>query len=84
MGKLLLLLLGLVGVFITAVYGHPMEDLVVSLPGQPKVNFRQFAGYIDVDHKTGKSLFYYFVEAVEDAANKPVTLWLNGGSSKLH
>lgn len=79
MGKLLLLLIGLVGVFITAVYGHPMEDLVVSLPGQPKVNFRQFAGYIDVDHKTGKSLFYYFVEAVEDAANKPVTLWLNGG-----
>lgn len=74
-----LLLIALLGAFITAVYGHPMEDLVVSLPGQPKVNFRQFAGYITVDEKTGKSLFYYYVEAVEDAAHKPVTLWLNGG-----
>ena len=60
--------------------GWPEEDLVVRLPGQPKVGFRQFGGYVDVDEKAGRSLFYYFVEAEEDHQNKPLTLWLNGGS----
>lgn len=64
------------------VNGYPMEDLVVNLPGQPKVGFKQFAGYIDVDVKAGRSLFYYFVEAKNDPHSKPLTLWLNGG--KLH
>lgn len=57
----------------------PAEDLVTRLPGQPPVTFRQFAGYVDVDVKAGRSLFYYFAEAQEDAASKPLTLWLNGG-----
>ncbi|CAL4993920.1 unnamed protein product [Urochloa decumbens] len=57
----------------------PAEDLVTRLPGQPPVTFRQFAGYVDVDVKNGRSLFYYFAEAQEDAAAKPLTLWLNGG-----
>ncbi|KAF3445558.1 hypothetical protein FNV43_RR10734 [Rhamnella rubrinervis] len=59
--------------------GYPVEDLVVRLPGQPKVGFRQYAGYVDVDVKAGRSLFYYFVEAEKDPDNKPLTLWLNGG-----
>ena len=59
--------------------GYPMEDLVINLPGQPKVGFKQFAGYIDVDVKAGRSLFYYFVEAENDPHHKPLTLWLNGG-----
>ncbi|XP_057527560.1 serine carboxypeptidase-like 42 isoform X7 [Amaranthus tricolor] len=59
--------------------GFPLEDLVVGLPGQPKVGFRQFSGYIDVDVKVGRSLFYYFVEAQQDPHIKPLTLWLNGG-----
>ncbi|GLU07057.1 hypothetical protein SLE2022_240340 [Rubroshorea leprosula] len=62
-----------------AVNGYPQEDLVLSLPGQPKVGFRQFAGYVDVDEKAGRSLFYYFVEAEKDPDTKPLTLWLNGG-----
>jgi len=61
------------------VWGFPAEDLVTRLPGQPPVTFRQFAGYVDVDVKAGRSLFYYFAEAQEDAAAKPLTLWLNGG-----
>lgn len=61
------------------VNGYPMEDLVVGLPGQPKVGFRQFAGYVDVDVKAGRSLFYYFVEAEKDPDHKPLALWLNGG-----
>ncbi|MQM02781.1 hypothetical protein Taro_035552 [Colocasia esculenta] len=59
--------------------GHPAEDLVERLPGQPKVGFRQYAGYVDVDAEAGRSLFYYYVEAEGDAEKKPLTLWLNGG-----
>ena len=61
------------------VNGYPVEDLVVNLPGQPKVEFRQYAGYIDVDVKSGRSLFYYFVEAETHPDKKPLSLWLNGG-----
>ena len=60
-------------------WAFPAEDLVTRLPGQPPVTFRQFAGYVDVDAKAGRSLFYYFAEARVDAAAKPLTLWLNGG-----
>ncbi|XP_027148618.1 serine carboxypeptidase-like 42 [Coffea eugenioides] len=59
--------------------GFPAEDFVEALPGQPKVGFKQYAGYIDVDVKAGRSLFYYFVEAEKDPDQKPLALWLNGG-----
>lgn len=65
------------------VNGYPAEDLVVRLPGQPKVGFKQYAGYVDVDVKNGRSLFYYFVEAETEPDKKPLTLWLNGGSLSL-
>uniref|UniRef100_A0A5B6YZ38 Carboxypeptidase n=1 Tax=Davidia involucrata TaxID=16924 RepID=A0A5B6YZ38_DAVIN len=71
-------LVALVGLVLGA-NGYPVEDLVVRLPGQPKVGFRQYAGYVAVDVKAGRSLFYYFVEAEEDPDHKPLTLWLNGG-----
>lgn len=64
---------------VISVNGYPKEDLVVGLPGQPKVGFRQYAGFVDVDVKAGRSLFYYFVEAEVDPDHKPLTLWLNGG-----
>ncbi|GMI65548.1 serine carboxypeptidase-like 44 [Hibiscus trionum] len=60
--------------------GFPMNDLITKLPGQPDVNFRQFAGYIDVDDGVaGLSFFYYFVEAENDTMNRPLTVWLTGG-----
>ncbi|KAK8712270.1 hypothetical protein V6N13_147510 [Hibiscus sabdariffa] len=60
--------------------GSPMNDLISKLPGQPDVNFRQFAGYIDVDDgAAGVSFFYYFVEAENDSMNQPLTVWLTGG-----
>ncbi|KAL5102317.1 hypothetical protein RYX36_006644 [Vicia faba] len=75
-----------IGVLIVVIYGtllvvqgYPIEDLVVKLPGQPKVEFSQYAGYVDVDVKHGRSLFYYFVEADHQPEKKPLTLWLNGG-----
>ncbi|KAB2086163.1 hypothetical protein ES319_A04G010100v1, partial [Gossypium barbadense] len=58
----------------------PMNDLISKLPGQLDVNFRQFAGYIDVDENVvGRSLFYYFVEAEKDPLTQPLTVWLTGG-----
>ncbi|XP_008237677.1 PREDICTED: serine carboxypeptidase-like 42 [Prunus mume] len=66
-------------VVVGVVEGYPAEDLVVRLPGQPNVGFKQYAGYVDVDVKAGRSLFYYFVEADKEPDKKPLTLWLNGG-----
>ncbi|KAJ0973115.1 hypothetical protein J5N97_021074 [Dioscorea zingiberensis] len=80
MGKWVLFLWSLVMVVgRVRVGGYPVEDLVKRLPGQPEVDFRQYAGYVDVDVKAGRSLFYYFAEAVVDPHLKPLTLWLNGG-----
>ncbi|PQQ21860.1 hypothetical protein Pyn_19898 [Prunus yedoensis var. nudiflora] len=66
-------------VVVGVVEGYPAEDLVVRLPGQPNVGFKQYAGYVDVDVKAGRSLFYYFVEADKEPDKKPISLWLNGG-----
>ena len=74
-----LILVSLVGFLGVGVQGYPAEDLVVRLPGQPEVTFKQYAGYVDVDVKNGRSLFYYFVEADKEPEKKPLTLWLNGG-----
>lgn len=55
-------------------------DSVVSLPGQPPVRFRQFAGYVTIHESHGKALFYWFFEATQKPAGKPLLLWLNGGT----
>lgn len=53
---------------------------IESLPGAPPVPFAMRSGYITVDEKAGRALFYWFVEAdVADSASAPLTLWLNGG-----
>ena len=55
-------------------------DKIPALPGQPEgVDFDQYGGYVTVDEKNGRALFYYFVEAPQDASSKPLLLWLNGG-----
>lgn len=69
----------LILVNVNNVGAYPVKDLVVKLPGQPKVSFSQYAGYVDVDFNAGRSLFYYFVEADNEPHKKPLTLWLNGG-----
>lgn len=58
-------------------------DTVFQLPGQPLVSFQQYSGYVTVDEKNQRALFYYFVEAEIDPASKPLVLWLNGGLSNL-
>ncbi|OWM90668.1 hypothetical protein CDL15_Pgr020973 [Punica granatum] len=54
-------------------------DRVHSLPGQPKVGFKQYAGYVTVNKSHGRALFYWFFEATDKPDEKPVLLWLNGG-----
>ncbi|MCD7466655.1 Serine carboxypeptidase-like 45 [Datura stramonium] len=60
-------------------YAFPHPDKIILLPGQPQVGFQQFSGYVTVDDKNQRALFYYFVEAETDPASKPLVLWLNGG-----
>ncbi|EEF40892.1 serine carboxypeptidase-like 31 isoform X2 [Ricinus communis] len=55
------------------------EHLVTNLPGQPAVDFRQYAGYVTVNEKNGRALFYWFYEATTHPDEKPLVLWLNGG-----
>ncbi|KAL4010356.1 hypothetical protein IC575_030207 [Cucumis melo] len=54
-------------------------DRVVDLPNQPPVEFRHYAGYIKLRPSEEKALFYWFFEAQNDVAHKPLVLWLNGG-----
>ncbi|XP_050245225.1 serine carboxypeptidase-like 45 isoform X2 [Quercus robur] len=68
----------LVQIFIT-VESFRIDDKITSLPGQPQVSFQQFSGYISVDEKQNRALFYYFVEAESQPGSKPLVLWLNGG-----
>ncbi|XP_039008263.1 serine carboxypeptidase-like 45 [Hibiscus syriacus] len=57
-----------------------LADKIARLPGQPSnLSFQHFSGYVPVDYKKSKSLFYYFVEAETHPASKPLVLWLNGG-----
>ncbi|GFZ21009.1 serine carboxypeptidase-like 45 [Actinidia rufa] len=58
---------------------HSRFDRINQLPGQPQVSYQQFSGYVTVDEKKQRALFYYFVEAEIDPASKPLVLWLNGG-----
>uniref|UniRef100_A0A0C9RSI9 Carboxypeptidase n=1 Tax=Wollemia nobilis TaxID=56998 RepID=A0A0C9RSI9_9CONI len=56
------------------------KDRILRLPGQPSnVNFAQYSGYVTVDKEAGRALFYWLLEATEDAESKPLVLWLNGG-----
>ncbi|XP_009759845.1 serine carboxypeptidase-like 45 [Nicotiana tabacum] len=77
MAMAIFLFLFCVSLGIVAALPHP--DKIIQLPGQPQVGFQQFSGYVTVDDKKQKSLFYYFVEAETNPASKPLVLWLNGG-----
>ncbi|GMR33248.1 hypothetical protein PMAYCL1PPCAC_03443 [Pristionchus mayeri] len=65
--------------FVASSLAEPAEDLITDpLPKlQEELNFRQFAGYLDVAEE--KKLFYWYTETQGDATQDPVLLWLNGG-----
>ncbi|KAI5665727.1 hypothetical protein M9H77_15580 [Catharanthus roseus] len=56
------------------------HDRIKALPGQPKVSFQQYSGYVKVNEVAGRALFYWLTEAaVRDPLSKPLVVWLNGG-----
>ncbi|KAJ3683832.1 hypothetical protein LUZ60_014059 [Juncus effusus] len=59
--------------------GQKEKDKIVKLPGQPGVNFDQYGGYVTVNEKRGRALYYYFAKAVGNHGSSPLLLWLNGG-----
>ncbi|GLT92232.1 hypothetical protein SLE2022_100800 [Rubroshorea leprosula] len=67
-------------VYLGSQEGLMKADKIEALPGQPHgVDFDQYAGYVTVDAKAGRALFYYFVESPHNSSTKPLVLWLNGG-----
>jgi serine carboxypeptidase-like clade 2 len=74
-------------VFSSASHHHAVNeveeeaDRISSLPGQPKVSFQQFSGYVTVNKVVGRALFYWLTEAVHDPSSKPLVVWLNGGQT---
>ena len=61
--------------------GPRQADKISALPGQPYgVKFDQYSGYVTVDPRAGRALFYYFVESPYNTSTKPLVLWLNGGN----
>lgn len=71
-------------VYLSRQNGLKNVDKITRLPGQPNpVNFDQYAGYVTVNPRNERALFYYFVEASKNSSgskNKPLVLWLNGGT----
>ncbi|XP_061977905.1 serine carboxypeptidase-like 25 isoform X3 [Populus nigra] len=76
-------------VFSSASHHHAVNeveeeaDRISSLPGQPKVSFQQFSGYVTVNKVVGRALFYWLTEAVHDPSSKPLVVWLNGAEDSL-
>lgn len=61
-------------------HAQHLLDRVSNLPGQAfDVSFAHYSGYVTVNEESGRALFYWFVEAVDDPSSKPLVLWLNGG-----
>lgn len=51
--------------------------LISKLPGLAgEPNFKQYAGFVDVDASHGRQLFYWFVESQNRPATDPVIFWV--------
>ncbi|XP_050385086.1 serine carboxypeptidase 24 isoform X1 [Argentina anserina] len=79
--SILVLMLSLTATTINVVATTKEQELdrISALPGQPPVSFSQYSGYVTVNKKHGRALFYWFTEATASHQNKPLVLWLNGG-----
>jgi len=75
---LLLALLLTVSALVSLPKVHSAE--IKDLPGlNSTINFKQYSGYLTVDAKNARRLFYWFVESQGTPSQDPVVLWLNGG-----
>ncbi|PON41922.1 Serine carboxypeptidase-like [Parasponia andersonii] len=79
--RALLVLVVVLSFMTTNIVGVKQKELdrIWALPGQPKVGFSQFSGYVTVNEKHGRALFYWLTEATSFPEKKPLVLWLNGG-----
>ncbi|XP_043703638.1 serine carboxypeptidase-like 25 [Telopea speciosissima] len=59
--------------------GGAEADRIIKLPGQPKVSFKHYSGYVTVNKEAGRALFYWLTEAVSLPESKPLVIWFNGG-----
>jgi carboxypeptidase C (cathepsin A) len=58
----------------------PAADLITNLPGAPaNIPFKQYSGYLIANASHNRSIFYWFVQSINDPVNDPVVLWSNGG-----
>ncbi|KAA8522858.1 hypothetical protein F0562_009281 [Nyssa sinensis] len=64
---------------VNALTKHQKLDQISALPGQPRVSFAQFSGYVTVNKQHGRALFYWLTEATSNPEKKNLVLWLNGG-----
>ena len=60
------------------------RDRIIRLPGQPRVEFEQFSGYVNVNERDGRALFYWLTQSTTNPSSKPLILWLNGGKITPH
>lgn len=75
----LVLLVALVCASHVTINEEEEADRILQLPGQPKVSFQQYSGYVTVNHVPGRALFYWLTEADHNPLSKPLVIWLNGG-----
>jgi len=58
----------------------PASDKIVNLPGAPaNLSFDQYSGYLNVDAKNNRNIFYWLVLSESNPASAPIALWSNGG-----
>lgn len=66
--------------FSSYISSAPDGALVTVVPGfDGTFPSKHYAGYVTIDEKHGRNLFYYFVVSEGNPSNDPVVLWLNGG-----
>ncbi|KAK7287299.1 hypothetical protein RIF29_00521 [Crotalaria pallida] len=66
--------------FLVITQSAPESALVTQLPGfNGSLPSKHYAGYVTVDEKHGRNLYYYFVVSEGKPSEDPVVLWLNGG-----
>jgi len=74
------LLVVVVAFLVCEVVSAPASAQITSLPGlTAKLNFSQYAGYINVNAAAGRNLFYWFVESQGNPSMDPLFIWLQGG-----
>ena len=52
------------------------EDQILNLPGiNFTISWKQYSGYLTVDLKNERKLFYWFLHSSKDYQNDPLILW---------